>query len=92
MKSTILIASMFLLTGCGSMLQAVNAYGTIAVDNAKSANDTIIAGWTTAACATPISAAMRNPQIIPALRALCLPTSEAPPSALLDSIERHKQP
>lgn len=71
MKKTIIIALALCLSGCGSLIQAFNAYGAVAIDNAKATNDTIIEGWTVAACATPISAALRNPKIIPALKELC---------------------
>ena len=74
------------LSGCGSLIQAVNAYGTIAVTDAKAANDTVIAGWTLAACATPVSAALRNPQIIEALKVLCMPMADVPASRLFDNI------
>ncbi|MES2320171.1 MAG: hypothetical protein V4631_22060 [Pseudomonadota bacterium] len=89
MKKLILIAVLACAcTGCGSMIQAVNAYGAVAVSDARAANDTVIAGWTLAACATPISAALRNPQIIPALRALCLPPAGAEAGTLLDAAAR----
>lgn len=84
MKRTLLISVLALaLTGCGSMIQAVNAYGTVALSDAKAANDTIIAGWTITACATPYSAILRNPEIIPALQFLCAPAREVAPSSLL---------
>lgn len=82
-KSLLLLALVSTLAGCGSMIQAVNAYGTVAISDARAANDTIIAGWTVAACATPYSAILRNPEIIPALQVLCLPAREVAPSALL---------
>jgi len=89
MKKTILILAFAgALSGCGSMIQAVNAYGTVAVHNAQAANDTIIAGWTVAVCATPISAALRNPHIIPAIKALCMPAIDVAPAALLDPAQR----
>lgn len=72
------------LTGCAGINQAVSAYGAVAVDSAKASNDNLIAGWTVAACATPLSAIYRNPQIIPALRVLCAPRQDAAPSAILD--------
>lgn len=89
MKRTILLLSVLALAGCASFQQAVDAYGTTAIASAKHANDTLIVAWSTAACATPISAALRNPQIIPALKALCVPaTSDTPPSSLLDFAAR----
>ena len=65
------------------MIQAVNAHGTVAVSNARAANDTIIVGWMLAACAPPYSANLRNPEIIPALKVLCAPAREVVPSFLL---------
>lgn len=91
MKKSLLILTVLALSGCASLQQAADAYGSTAVDSAKRANDSLIAAWSTAACATPISAALRNPQVIPALRALCMPAVETAPSVLLDSIEAHKQ-
>lgn len=94
MKRTILILAMSAaLGGCASFQQAVAAYGALAVEGAKMSNDNLIAGWKVLACATPISAAARNPEIIPALKLLCFnPAADVPPSALLDSIEQHKKP
>ncbi len=87
-KTIVMLALAGALCGCGSMIQAVNAYGTVAVSDAKAANDTLIAGWTVAACATPISAALRNPQIIPAIKLLCFPAGDVAPTELLDPVKR----
>lgn len=84
-KSLLMLALLGSLSGCGSMIQAVNAYGAVAVTDARAANDTVIAGWTLTACATPVSAAIRNPEIIPALKALC-PGLQT--SGLLDHAQR----
>jgi uncharacterized protein YceK len=86
MKKLLTLAVLATLAGCGSLIQAVNAYGTIAVTDARAANDTMIAGWTLAACATPVSAVLRNPQIIDALRVLCMPMSDVAPSRLFENI------
>lgn len=87
MQKTILAGLMAAsLTGCAGLNQAVNAYGSVAVDSAKASNDTMIAGWTIAACATPLSAIYRNPQIIPALKLLCSPAQDAAPSSVLDAL------
>jgi hypothetical protein len=75
------------LTGCASLNSAVNAYGTVMVDNARAANDTAIQAWSVTGCALPYSAILRNPQIIPAIRALCLPQSGAIPAELLSGAE-----
>lgn len=70
MKRIILLSALA-LSGCGSLNQAVTAYGAVAVQNAQQTNDTVIQAWKLAACATPVSAAVRNPEIIPALKELC---------------------
>lgn len=79
MKKALALLFAPMLTGCAVM----NAFGLAAVDNAKTANDQAIYVWSTAACATPISAALRNPEIIPALRALCMPAGDVVPADLL---------
>jgi hypothetical protein len=89
-KATVLLIALA-LSGCASFQQGVSAFGVAAVDSAKTANDQAIFVWSTAACATPISAALRNPQVIPALKALCMPPAEATPATLLDSMEAHKR-
>lgn len=83
----IIIASLLALGGCASWQQAINAGEASALVSARAANDNVINLWTTAACATPFSAAVRNPHIIPALRALCVPGGyESNPAALLDAV------
>jgi len=84
----ILIALGQALSGCASMQQAINAGEASALVSARAANDNVINVWVTAACATPFSAAVRNPRIIPALRALCVPGGyESNPAALLDAVK-----
>lgn len=59
------------LAGCASVQQAVNGYAAAAAVSVRAAEDENIRVWTADACGTPYVAAMRNPQIIPALRDLC---------------------
>ena len=73
MKIALLIALISSISGCASYQQAVDGGMTAAAVSLRAAEDTNIHLWTFNACATPLSAAIRNPQIIPALRALCLP-------------------
>ena len=73
MKTLIALIIAASLTGCASYQQAVDGGMTAAAVSLRAAEDTNIHLWTFNACATPLSAAIRNPQIIPALRALCLP-------------------
>ncbi len=87
MKRIFVIICVLALTGCASVQQAIGGYQSAAITGLQAANDNIIVGWSAAACATPFSAAVRNPQIIPALRALCVPGGAgASASTLLDSV------
>lgn len=88
MKKSLLITALAIaLAGCASFQQAVTGYESAALAGAKASNDNIIAVWSVAACATPFSAAVRNPQIIPVLKALCLPAgAAASPITLLDAV------
>ena len=86
-KLLIILAAACALSGCASFSQGVSAYEQAGVAGARLANDNIIVTWSTAACATPLSAALRHPEVIPALRALCLPAgTESSPAALLDTL------
>lgn len=88
MKMTAITLALLGLTGCASFQQAVGVYGAAAVDSARTSNDHMIFAWSTAACATPISAALRNPHVIPALRVLCMPGADIAPSSLLSPSQR----
>ena len=85
MKALILSSIVISLSGCASVQQAVHGYGAAAIVAIKAAEDDNIAFWKANACGTPLSAAIRHPEIIPALRALCLPGGAAAnPVGLLD--------
>lgn len=91
MKLIILVVCAMAVSGCASLNQAYSAYGSAALVQAQGAEDNVIRTWATAACATPFSAAIRNPAIVPALQALCLPTGAASsPIALLQAIPSAK--
>lgn len=85
MKKALSIVAMLALSGCASFHQAVAGYGKSAVQGAQAANDNIIDAWKVAACATPLSSAVRNPEVIPALKVLC-PGVAA--SGLFDSVPK----
>lgn len=76
------------LAGCTTVAQqALVGAESAAVTSAKAVHDNEIFLWTTAACATPYSAAIRNPSIIPALKALCLPSgAQAAPATMFDGV------
>lgn len=80
MKRMILISALLacaaLSAGCASTMQAVNAYGAVAVTGAQATNDTLIAANKVALCATPVSALVRHPELVPAVRSLCLPAAD----------------
>jgi hypothetical protein len=59
------------LTGCGTTIRAVKGYEAVVDQDVKEAADFAVRVWTKAACLTPIDAATRNPEIIPALKELC---------------------
>ena len=82
------LSLLFALCGCGAMTQQVmTGYESSALKSIEAADDNTILIWTTTACGTPYSAAIRNVRIIPALKALCLPSgSDSSPITLLDII------
>ena len=71
------------LTGCASQLQVVSAAQSAAAVSLRAAEDLNLERQVFMLCATPLSAAVRNPQIIPALRVLCLPAGADSSPALL---------
>lgn len=79
----IAVLALVAIAGCASVQQAINGYAAAAAVSVRAAEDENIRVWTADACGTPYAAALRNPQIIPALRDLCgtmplLGASEAP--------------
>lgn len=88
MKTTLkLIAISLLLSGCASVQQAVQAYGSVAVTSTRAANDTVIEAQKVAMCGLPLSAIARHPEIIPAVRSLCLTPGDTTSAALLDAAQ-----
>lgn len=86
----ILIASI-VLAACAGFQQAVTGYESAAIKGVQSAEDNNIAMWTVNACGTPFSAAIRHPEVVSALKALCLPSGSASnPSTLLDAAQEAK--
>lgn len=76
-KALILCAALAAcLSGCGSLAPAVDAYGAAVITGAKAANDSIIAANKVAICATPVSALVRHPEMVPAVRSLCVPGTD----------------
>jgi uncharacterized protein YceK len=90
MKRLFVVAALFavaaLSTGCASVSQAVQAYGNVAVTSAKAANDTAIEAQKVALCAMPVSALVRHPEMLSAVRSLCVDAHDANTGALLDAV------
>lgn len=88
MKRLLALAACAALTGCAGVQQAVQAYGSVAVTNARATNDTLIEAYKVGLCALPLSAIARHPEIVPAIRTLCLRNNDPVAAELLDAIER----
>jgi hypothetical protein len=89
MKNGIICGVILCLSGCAGMQQAVQTYGSVAVTNARAANDTMIEGYKVGVCALPFSTVMRHPEIIPAIEALCLPRGDRIGAELLRTVEQN---
>ena len=86
---TLLALLISTLAGCAAQQAALKGYENAALVGLRAAEDNNFAMWSANACGSPYSAAIRNPQIVPALRALCLPGGNATdPSLLLDAIKK----
>jgi len=94
-RITIIVMVLFLslgfLGGCANVQQAIDGYSAAAMVSIQAAENTNINLWKANACGTPLSAAIRHPEIIPALKALCIPTGDPNPATLLnDAMEVRK--
>lgn len=89
MKKLSSILAAFTLTACAGFQQAVSGYESAAIKGIRAAEDNNITMWTANACGTPFSAAIRNPQVIPALKALCIsPGLTTDPATLFDGVSK----
>jgi uncharacterized protein YceK len=86
--SLLIVAIAAVQVGCTTVSQrAITGYEAAVQKSIEAADDNAIRTWATLACATPYSAAIRNTQIVPALKALCLPAGlGSSPAALPDAI------
>ncbi len=77
------------ISGCAGFQQAMAGYESSAAKGINAAQDNTIAVWAFAACNTSYAAAIRNPGIVPALKALCLPQgADSSPATLLDAVPK----
>jgi len=89
MKTLFTILALFSLSGCAGFQQALSGYESSAAKGINAAQDNSIAVWLYAACNTSYAAAIRNPQVIPALKAACLPQgADSSPATLLDTVPK----
>jgi hypothetical protein len=87
MKKTLITLAVLAFLACASGCTVLDGYTAVAASTARGAEDHNIAAWSFNACATPLSAVARHPDLVPALRALCLPAGAgANPAALLDAV------
>lgn len=70
-KTMAMAAAAVMLTGCGSLAQTLRAYGTVAVEDAKAANDLKVDALRVGLCSLPYSTIQRNPDIKRAVVAAC---------------------
>ncbi len=86
---TIIMALALIFAGCGTMQPIINGAAATVVTNIKSAEDANISLWKLNVCGTPYSAIIRHPEIVPAVRALCLPNGDqANPATLLNEVKQ----
>ncbi len=65
------------LSGCAGFQQAVTGYEASAAAAINATNDNVASVWAFQACQTPVATLIRHPELVPALRALCLPAGAA---------------
>ena len=77
--------------GCASVNQAYSAAGASALVDAQGAEDNALKTLTVGLCATPISAAIRHPEVVPGITALCLPGgNQSSPATMLENMKPTK--
>ena len=86
------VAVCLFVSGCANVQQVVDGYSAAAMVSIQAAENANINLWKANACGTPLSAAIRHPEIIPALKALCIPTGDQsnPATLLNDAMEARK--
>lgn len=82
-KKLLVVGGIVLLSGCASQLQFVGAAQKASAVSLRAAEDLNLERLVFMLCGTPLSAAIRNPQLIPGLRNLCLPGGGASSPVLL---------
>jgi hypothetical protein len=89
MNRIYLILFALVLSACSTAAQqALTGYEASAIKSVQAADDNAIFVETTGLCATPFSATIRHPEIVQAMKALCLPNggTSSSSSTLLDAL------
>lgn len=87
MKLIFTLVAAIALTGCASQLQATKAMEESAAVSLRAAEDNHLGVLTFDLCATPYSALVRHPELVPGVAALCLPGGNLTnPANLLNAI------
>lgn len=76
MKKLLIAAGLVLaasVSGCSSLQQGIQAYGTVAVTGAHAAADTVVQAQKVTICDLPYSAIQRDPQMAAVVAVLCGP-------------------
>lgn len=96
MKTKILLAALFALSlsGCASQLQMVSAAQSSAAVALRAAEDNNLSYLKFSLCATPYSAIIRHPEIVPGIGALCLPGGDRtnPANLLIGIVPTQNKP
>ncbi len=72
-KLSMTLLAALLLTGCASVQQAIQGYGTVAVTGAHAAADTVVQAQKVTICDLPYSAIQRDAQMTAVVSVLCGP-------------------
>ena len=87
MKTLLYAALILWLTGCASTIQATKAFNEAAVVSLRAAEDVNLDRLRFEICATPYSALVRHPDLVPGIGAMCLPGGNLTnPASLLKGI------
>ena len=73
MRKILILPIVLLATGCASQLQAIKAFNTAAAVSLQTAEDINLERLKFELCATPYSAIVRHPALVPGVAAICLP-------------------
>ena len=86
MLMLVMAAGVAMASGCAQYQQAADGLAASALVSSRAAEDANIRIWKFDACGTPLSAVYRHPELIQALRALCMPNDNLNPAYLFEGV------